>query len=86
MAQVQKSRLWLGHDRLLLVGSRLQGNATYRELHQPNLNLSGAAKKIEMSPPGEDIAYTVASPDLWNRRQETGASGGRDHVEEWVDG
>lgn len=48
----------------------------YRELHQPNLNLSGAAKKIlEMSPPGEDIAYTVASPDLWNRRQETGASG-----------
>ena len=28
-----------------------------------------------MTPAGEEIAYTVASPDLWNRRQETGASG-----------
>ena len=28
-----------------------------------------------MTPEGEEIAYTVASPDLWNRRQETGASG-----------
>lgn len=48
----------------------------YRELHEPNLNLSQAAKKIlELTPAGEEIEYTVASPDLWNRRQETGYSG-----------
>ena len=48
----------------------------YRELHEPNLNLSQAAKKIlDMTPSDEKISYTVASPDLWNRRQETGKSG-----------
>ena len=48
----------------------------YRELHEPNLNLSQAAKKIlDMTTPDEKISYTVASPDLWNRRQETGKSG-----------
>jgi len=48
----------------------------YRELHEPDLNLSQAAKKIvDMTSPDEHISYTVASPDLWNRRQETGASG-----------
>lgn len=48
----------------------------YRELHEPDLILSQAAKKIvEMTPPDEHISYTVASPDLWSRRQETGASG-----------
>lgn len=48
----------------------------YRELYQKGLNLTQAAKRIvDMSPIGEKIAYTVASPDLWNRRQETGFSG-----------
>lgn len=48
----------------------------YRELHQPGLRLSEAAKKIlAMTPKDEKIAYTVASPDLWNKRQETGTSG-----------
>jgi phage terminase large subunit len=48
----------------------------YRELYQPGLNLSQAAEKIiSMTTPDENIAYTVASPDLWNRRQETGLSG-----------
>ncbi len=48
----------------------------YRELHEPNLNLTQAAKKIvDMTPASEHISYTTASPDLWNRRQETGASG-----------
>lgn len=48
----------------------------YRELHEPNLTLSDAAKKIiEMTPADEKISYTVASPDLWNRRQDTGFSG-----------
>ncbi|HHW41268.1 MAG TPA: Terminase-like family protein [Syntrophomonadaceae bacterium] len=48
----------------------------YRELYQPNLSLTQAAKKIvEMTPADEKIAYTVASPDLWNRRQEKGIPG-----------
>jgi len=54
----------------------------YRELYQPNLTLTQAAKKIEeMTPrdeegqPLEKYSYTVASPDLWNRRQDTGMSG-----------
>lgn len=48
----------------------------YRELYEPNLPLSEAAKRIlEMTPPDEKIAYTVASPDLWNRRQDTGIAG-----------
>ncbi len=48
----------------------------YRELYEPNLSLSQAAKRIlVLSPADEHIAYTVASPDLWNRRQDTGFSG-----------
>ena len=48
----------------------------YRELHEPNLTLSDAAKKIiSMTPKEENISYTVASPDLWNRRQDSGESG-----------
>lgn len=48
----------------------------YRELHEPNLNLTQSAKRIlELTPSNENIDYTVASPDLWNRRQETGYSG-----------
>lgn len=48
----------------------------YRELHEPGLNLTKAAEKIvNMTPDDEHISYTTASPDLWSRRQETGASG-----------
>lgn len=48
----------------------------YRELYRSGLTLSEAARAIiEASPPEEKIAYTVASPDLWNRRQDTGKSG-----------
>lgn len=48
----------------------------YRELYEPNLILSAAASKIIMlTPPHEQIRYTVASPDLWNRRQDSGKSG-----------
>ncbi len=48
----------------------------YRELYEPNLSLSQAAARVlELSPLGEDVRYTVASPDLWNRRQDTGFSG-----------
>jgi phage terminase large subunit len=48
----------------------------YRELYQPDLILSEAAKRIrELTPAHEHIDYTVASPDLWNRRQDTGVAG-----------
>lgn len=48
----------------------------YRELYQPDLTLSEAARRIvELTPADERIGYTVASPDLWNRRQDTGRSG-----------
>ncbi|MCL2739579.1 MAG: phage terminase large subunit [Oscillospiraceae bacterium] len=48
----------------------------YRELYEPNLILSQAALRIkELTPKEEKIAYTTASPDLWNSRQETGTSG-----------
>ncbi|MBQ5837030.1 MAG: phage terminase large subunit [Clostridia bacterium] len=48
----------------------------YRELHEKNLLLSEAAKRInELTEKDECIRYTVASPDLWNRRQESGKSG-----------
>jgi phage terminase large subunit len=46
----------------------------YRELHEPNLILSTAAQRIK-SMAIEPYEYIVASPDLWNRRQETGESG-----------
>lgn len=48
----------------------------YREFYKSGLTLSEAAHEIlAHSPPEEKIAYTVASPDLWNRRQDTGRSG-----------
>lgn len=48
----------------------------YRELYQSGLILSAAAKRIiELTPTDEHIEFTVASPDLWNKRQETGYSG-----------
>lgn len=61
--------LWLAvaTDRTLYV---------YREKCESDLVLSDAGKLIvNATPPGEHIRYTVASPDLWNRRQETGRSG-----------
>ena len=48
----------------------------YRELHEKNLILSDAAKRIcSMTTSGERIRYITASPDLWNRRQDSGKSG-----------
>ncbi|MBR4799605.1 MAG: hypothetical protein IK047_05010, partial [Clostridia bacterium] len=48
----------------------------YRELYESGLLLSEAAKKIvALTAKGENVRYTVASPDLWNRRQESGRSG-----------
>ncbi len=47
----------------------------YRELYEPGLLLSEAAERITTMSVGDSIRYTVASPDLWNRRQESGKSG-----------
>ncbi len=48
----------------------------YRELYESSLLLSEAAEKIiKATETNERIRYTVASPDLWNRRQESGKSG-----------
>ncbi len=48
----------------------------YRELYEKNLLLSEASERITaMTEAGEKIRYTVASPDLWNRRQESGKRG-----------
>ena len=62
------------------------GNAyVYRELYEGRDNgkgkdgaghiISGAAARIlEMTPEDEEVYLTLAPPDLWNRRQETGKS------------
>lgn len=60
----------------------------YRELYQPDLILSAAARRIlEMTPQDEraQIEYIVASPDLWNRRQDTGKSGVEVFMEHGLD-
>jgi phage terminase large subunit len=47
----------------------------YKELYQSGLIISDAAKAIvAMTTPDEKIYMTIAPPDLWNRRQETGKS------------
>lgn len=57
----------------------------YRELYEGRDNgkgkdgaghiISDAAQRIkEMSPPDEEVYLTLAPPDLWNRRQESGRS------------
>ena len=47
----------------------------YRELCREGLTLSEAAREIKKMCEGENISYIAASPDLWNRRQDTGFSG-----------
>ncbi|MFH1739567.1 MAG: terminase family protein [bacterium] len=48
----------------------------YREFYKPDLILSKAARSVvEPTTPLENISYTVASPDLWNRRQDGGVPG-----------
>ena len=44
-----------------------------RELYEPNLIASEAAKRI-LSASGEPVTATFAPPDLWNRQKDTGKS------------
>lgn len=47
----------------------------YRELQQPNLIVSDAAKlMLERTLPGENISATIAPPDMWNRQKDSGKS------------
>ncbi len=47
----------------------------YRELYEPDLVLSEAAKRIVEASAGEELRYITASPDLAGRRQDGGKSG-----------
>jgi len=61
--------LWMAYppDRSRLV--------VYRELYEPDLILSQAAKKIRDLTGEENLRYVTASPDLGGRRQDAGKSG-----------
>ncbi len=45
------------------------------EFCAPNLTLSEAASKVAALCRGRNVEFAVASPDLWNRRQDSGKSG-----------
>ena len=67
-----------GFDMLaaLLIGYDSAGNLfVVDEFCQPNLTLSEAARQVAHLCHGRDVRYAVASPDLWNRRQDSGKSG-----------
>lgn len=47
----------------------------YREYCESGLTLSAAADALIREGGGERLSYIAASPDLWNRRQDSGKSG-----------
>ena len=67
-----------GFDMLacLLLGIDRRGDLyVLRELCRPNLTLGQAALAVVALCRDSSVDYLVASPDLWNRRQDTGRSG-----------
>ncbi len=67
-----------GFDMLaaLLLGVDAKGNLyVLREICRPGLTLGEAALELASLCYGYRVEYVVASPDLWNRRQDTGRSG-----------
>lgn len=67
-----------GFDMLaaLLLGVDRTGRVyVLREVCRPGLVLCEAAEAVAGLCRGERVEYLVASPDLWNRRQDTGRSG-----------
>ena len=67
-----------GFDMLaaLLIGHDRDGTIyVLREVCQSSLTLSQAGQEVAELCRGYDVRYAVASPDLWNRRQDTGLSG-----------
>ena len=60
----------------LLVGIDTSGNIwILREICESGLTLSEAARRVSLLSDGERIDFAVCSPDLWNRRQDSGKSG-----------
>lgn len=67
-----------GFDMLALLLLSRDGEGSIfveRELCRSGLTLGEAAIAVAEMLYGTDTAYVVASPDLWNRRQDTGMSG-----------
>ncbi len=67
-----------GFDMLaaLLIGYDGDGNLyVEKEVCKPSLTISEAAREISSLAFETGAEYAVASPDLWNRRQDTGKSG-----------
>ena len=71
-----------GFDRFALLILVVSGDRLYvaREYCRSNLSLSEAAAALakvicEEKDAGRSVEYAVCSPDLWNRRQDTGLSG-----------
>ena len=66
-----------GFDMLaaILMGVSEEGVFAVRELCVPNLTLGEAAIRVAEAFGTYCPSYTVASPDLWNRRQDSGRSG-----------
>lgn len=80
--QINKLRQFVAFDygfdmtAALLIGADSKGNLfVIDELCQSGLTLSEAAVKISELCRRGTPEYAVASPDLWNRRQDTGKSG-----------
>ena len=60
----------------LLVGMDETGNLwVIREYCQSGLTLSEAASRVALLCDGQNAEFAVCSPDLWNRRQDSGRSG-----------
>jgi phage terminase large subunit len=67
-----------GFDMLaaLLIGVDEHGDLyVLREYCQPDLTLSEAAERVAFLCRDVAVEFAVASPDLWNRRQDSGRSG-----------
>ena len=67
-----------GFDMLaaLLLGIDRGGNLfVINEVCIPGLTLREAAERVAALCRGYEVEYIVSSPDLWNRRQDTGRSG-----------
>ena len=67
-----------GFDMLAVLLISVDKNGTLyveRELCVQNLTLSRAGEAIAKFVAGSNVEYAVASPDLWNRRQDSGKSG-----------
>ena len=67
-----------GLDMLAALVLGVDGNGNLyvlRECCLPDLTLRQAAQEVASLCEGLRVEYAVASPDLWNRRQDTGRSG-----------